>query len=233
MAINILRMTIYALLSSIENDIRKVITSFITDIDEEHFPRRIQEKCIERRKYKEASQIASVNDIVDFLDFKESLEMIFRNKKDIPEYIYNYLKANENGISELVPIRNRVAHSRPLEIDDLPKTLSIVDSLLSGVESEIFQSLLSTKRKLKEDPLYVCNLSMPEAKESCVFNNLPIPEFEDTGFIGRKDILANTIKMCLGPWPVISLIGDGGLGKTAIVTSDDIFPELSGVIFPV
>lgn len=220
MAINMVRMTIFALLSSLENDIRKIISTYLISIDSNNFPAAILEKCKERviQDGKCSGSEINVSEIVDFLDFKESLEIVLRNKQNIPEFIYNFLKGNESLIAELVPIRNRVAHSRPLEIDDLPRTMDIIDTLLSGVVSEIFVSLISTKMKIKEDPMYVCNIPLPDIndKEATIFNNLPLPEFEDTGFIGRKDLLASTIKMCLGPWPVISLIGDGGLGKTAL-----------------
>ena len=59
------------------------------------------------------------------------------------------------------------------------------------------------------------NLSIPDYRDSSK-NNLPIPDFDETGFIGRRDEVEEVKKLCLGPYPVVTVVGEGGLGKTAL-----------------
>lgn len=217
MAINVTRLTLFALLSAIETDLRRVIVDNIIDINEQAFAPEIRDKCTARlQKDQPGLRESTVRDFVEYLDFKEAIETILRNKDSLLPHIYQFLKSNEQNIGLLTPIRNRVAHSRPLESEDFSIVYDTSETLLVGIGGDIFATLQNVRRKIVEDPIYVTTLKLPAKDETTIFNNLPLPEFEDTGFIGRKDAISNVIKMILSPWPVISLIGDGGLGKTAL-----------------
>src|SRR5690606_17485142 len=50
---------------------------------------------------------------------------------------------------------------------------------------------------------------------SKVVHNLPIPDFDDTGFIGRTNDVEE-IKKLIFSNKVVSILGDGGIGKTAL-----------------
>jgi len=50
---------------------------------------------------------------------------------------------------------------------------------------------------------------------SIVSHNLPSPEFDDTGFVGRKKEV-RSIRQLMRTNKVIGLIGEGGVGKTAL-----------------
>src|SRR5690606_14976830 len=52
-----------------------------------------------------------------------------------------------------------------------------------------------------------------------VIHNLPYVDYEDTGFIGRQRDKEDLVKRIYGAYPVISIIGDGGIGKTSLVLS--------------
>ena len=48
-------------------------------------------------------------------------------------------------------------------------------------------------------------------------HNLPIPDYDETGLIGRDEYISNIKKLCLtSPYPTISIVGEGGVGKTAL-----------------
>src|SRR5690606_12594689 len=50
-----------------------------------------------------------------------------------------------------------------------------------------------------------------------VVHNLPVPEFDETGFIGRRQEAKELLRMLFDRrYPVITVLGPGGAGKTAL-----------------
>src|SRR5690606_26653521 len=43
-----------------------------------------------------------------------------------------------------------------------------------------------------------------------------IPDFDETGFLGRADEAKQLLRACKGPWPLLTVVGEGGSGKTAL-----------------
>ncbi len=61
------------------------------------------------------------------------------------------------------------------------------------------------------------SLDLPAPSEvEPVSHNLPIPDFDETGFIGRDDQVRRLHVLCKRAYPVITIVGEGGLGKTAL-----------------
>lgn len=52
--------------------------------------------------------------------------------------------------------------------------------------------------------------------QNFIQHNLPPADFDETGFLGRKTQRGDVAKALLGPWPVVSILGDGGMGKTSL-----------------
>ncbi|MBK8290430.1 MAG: hypothetical protein IPK96_05145 [Flammeovirgaceae bacterium] len=72
--------------------------------------------------------------------------------------------------------------------------------------------------KIEKDPSYVLTLTIPffeSEPEISAVHNLPVPDFDETGFIGRKKDVEDIKKLILSN-KVVSIIGDGGVGKTAV-----------------
>ncbi|WP_095210655.1 NB-ARC domain-containing protein [Endozoicomonas ascidiicola] len=70
---------------------------------------------------------------------------------------------------------------------------------------------------LDEDPSFVLNLEIATYDEDeCISHNLPIPDFDETGLIGRGEEVEKVKQLCLGGFPVISIVGEGGVGKSAL-----------------
>jgi tetratricopeptide (TPR) repeat protein/cold shock CspA family protein len=62
----------------------------------------------------------------------------------------------------------------------------------------------------------VLDLEIPEYEDR-VPHNLPEPEFDETGFLGRAEQVERIEELCLrGGHPVITIFGDGGVGKTSL-----------------
>ena len=104
-----------------------------------------------------------------------------------------------------------------MKFDDLSITLDTAETI---IEDSIIQwnSLKVTLTKLMEEPSFVLGISIPSygGDDSNVHHNLPIPDFDETGFLGRKRQVDDIVRMCLGPYPVITIVGEGGIGKTAL-----------------
>jgi LuxR family glucitol operon transcriptional activator len=78
---------------------------------------------------------------------------------------------------------------------------------------------IETREIIERDPSYILTLRIPTTsvyeQPNRVIHNLPIPDFDDTGFIGRtKDV--DEIKKLIFSNKVVSILGDGGIGKTAL-----------------
>ncbi|WP_174604408.1 NB-ARC domain-containing protein [Cnuibacter physcomitrellae] len=71
---------------------------------------------------------------------------------------------------------------------------------------------------MSNDPSSVLGLTikLPTDPIDEPFHNLPVPDFDETGFLGRAAVLRKIKRYILGSWPAISILGDGGIGKTAI-----------------
>ncbi|UNK57208.1 NB-ARC domain-containing protein [Pseudoxanthomonas daejeonensis] len=106
-------------------------------------------------------------------------------------------------------------HSRPLEFDDLARTTNLTEILVR--EDANWPELHRTVLDLSVSPEHVLKIKIPPfAEPTRILHNLPLADFDETGFIGRKQALSNLVKACNGPYPVITVVGEGGLGKTSL-----------------
>lgn len=214
MSFNATRLTCFAIISAIEVDLREHILS----LESEH-ELTWGEQCVQSattRLARERSGVAEPThaDLVDYLDFADAYQILLANKSVLDEVTLSNLKLVAGSLERLVSVRNRVAHSRPMEIDDLAVTHDVAKALVG----DRWPQLSSTLERLKADPAFVLGLTvqLPGDPLDQSLHNLPIPDFDETGFFGRGRELQRIKKAILGPWPVVSILGDGGIGKTAI-----------------
>ena len=114
-------------------------------------------------------------------------------------------------------LRNRVMHTRPLLGGDFAFTYDFVTSLRS-TDSIEWTNTIETRIKLEKDPSFVLTLKFPILDNSdsiSITHNLPAPDFDETGFIGRKEDSEALTKLILSN-RVVSVLGDGGIGKSAL-----------------
>jgi len=214
MSFNATRLTCFAIISAIETDFRDLILSLETD-HAVTWSAGAVESATQRLKRERGGGSPSHTELVDYLDFADSYQILLANKSFVDAPILESLKVVTPHLERLTAVRNRVAHSRPMEIDDLAVTYDVARGLAS---SESWVALATTLAKLESDPAFVLGLTvqLPGDPLDQPLHNLPIPDFDETGFFGRSRELQRIKKAVLGPWPVVSILGDGGIGKTAI-----------------
>ncbi len=214
------RLTLFALISAIEIDLRRII---ISEIGNQKSPEEILENILwinSKARYEkdlgEVGRSPSLKEVVLYIDFGDLYQIINRNKAIISPSVQDFIKINTQEFEKIVPVRNRVAHSRPLLFDDFQNTWDMAEKLIEKY-SDLLDELDLTFRRIKSDPSFVLSLKMPEldTNNPCT-HNLPIPDFDETGFIGRDEAVKQLIKHVKGPYPVITIVGEGGLGKTAL-----------------
>ncbi len=213
------RLTCFALLSAIEEDLRNAILG-VCDATEDArsvLSDERYDKAVGRQTKGAGSPSTTLASLIPFLDFADAYEVLSGLKSRLPEDHQATLSRFAPHLSTLTQVRNRVAHTRPLEIDDLPTVHDVAKDICAPSKAH-WNSVSEVLHKLEDDPSYVLGLtiSLVSDPDNAPQHNLPAPEFDETGFFGRRRELDRIKKAIKGAWPVVSILGDGGIGKTSI-----------------
>ncbi len=219
------RNILFEIISSIELDLR----SFIIEHNIDFF--QYNQTIIER--------IANENGNTDE-SFAKDFGIHYLDFGDYIQIIAKFLKENhlDNSIiqklQELVAIRNRVMHSRPLLSEDIDKAESFVEKYAKPNSFISFSNVKESVKKINKNPELFFDKTpdfssfyIPKSVE----NNLPMVDYDDTGFVGREEKKKQLLKKINSSYPVISVIGVGGIGKTATVLSC-IYDQIDDNDFP-
>lgn len=215
------RMSCFSLISSIETDLRAVIQEIAPGGLEAAMPpdvlARAKERLSDFRKdsFSAGSCDEDLLDFVDFYDLSKILNKLKTSQILFPESDVVYITTQ---LERLTKCRNRVCHSRPLEPNDFAELLDFTYELIKKGDRAKWHTLQTAIKNL-DNPSYALSLKIPEfwkAQKRAVFNNIPLPEFDDTGFMGRSKDRDNLNKLLLSNTKVVSVVGEGGIGKTAL-----------------
>jgi len=149
---------------------------------------------------------------------------------DIQAYIQicnaNVLKLSINAaqkdflnfeLCKIISIRNAVMHPRPLGFYDYAMVKELFENISTKLPCFSWEHVSKTKTQIEQHPETL--IPPPTLKKSDrIIENLPtLVDYEETSFIGRSQEIAE-IRQQLGRRNVhvLSIIGDGGIGKTAI-----------------
>jgi LuxR family glucitol operon transcriptional activator len=219
MAYTIQRLTLYALISALESDLRDFLTLHVAPLvkPETLLSESVKQKATDRFSNDNAEAFPSSEELLEYIDLGDALQAIRSHDNELDKVTKGYIKKYYLGLERVIPVRNRVMHSRPLEFDDLPKVSDLAAELVKSHRA-LWANLRTTRRALERNPDFVTALSIPETPDETtkILHNLPQVEFDDTGFVGRQKELGDLKKALTGSYPVVTVVGEGGLGKTAL-----------------
>lgn len=225
------RIILFAICSSIEFDVR----NFIMSGGKITLSLMLKEKARIRSKQRADSLEKELNelDLGDYLEIIQSNPYKLGINNDKVEKIKEYF-------GKIIPIRNRVMHTRPLEIGDRATLFEIMDEIASKIDWIAWVETNNIKKMIESEPtkLFEVEKYYRSSIRDSVYHNLPSPEFDDTGYIGRKKEIKDLKELLQNNrHQIISVIGNGGLGKTALTVKvlydliDDVNNEYEAVLW--
>jgi LuxR family transcriptional regulator, glucitol operon activator len=211
------RLTLFALISALEDDFRSLVRyQVIPARGGEILGETARQEA--RQRWEKDGSAADVSDahLLYYVDFPALYQYLNGARSDLPAEVAKRIREGTEILDRIAAIRNRIAHTRPLWPDDLAVTLDFCRSLATGQEG-YWPQLSATLERLRRDPGFVLELDLtPILEEDSISHNLPLPDFDETGFYGREETRRQLKKKILGPWPVISVLAEGGVGKSAL-----------------
>lgn len=218
------RNTCFALVSAIEDDFRSLIiaTAEATQLIE-FLPADVRDVAIRRRNSDLRVDAIGLNvldvELLSYIDFADISKVIELSLAPNLEREREWLRTSARALLALTAARNRVCHTRPLEPEDLPKILDFAHSLVRPNTPFQFPTTSTAITRLRTEPGFVLTLQIPTfwgLDTPRIHNNLPIPEFDDTGFLGRASDRMQVMRLLKSHYPVVTIVGEGGIGKTAL-----------------
>lgn len=218
MAISEQRLSLFALLSEFEADARDVILAHICDDHPiEADLGRETYAALQARASKKLGP-AAIDDrvVLSFSDVGDAIRILLANRSLLPVPLAAAITRTSAELQKLPGIRNRVMHRRPLEFDDLPLVTDTMRSLIRtgvtefGRVKDVLRDLSDGGRAGSFEKAFAYE------NEPSILNNLPQPDYEDTGFLGRREQVDELKKAIRGPFPVVTVLGVGGAGKSAL-----------------
>ncbi|MGP9782176.1 NB-ARC domain-containing protein [Glutamicibacter sp. AOP12-B1-11] len=206
------RARLYLLLEAFETDIRILIESHLLDHkDESEIFVPTETASAEDRQSKDDN--GRDVSIVHYMDLKPAFDALTRSKRSLPAALEEVISKKSADVAALVPIRNRVMHFRPLNMDDP----DVATTLVLGFPSNYWAKTAEILQKLNSDPTWEPFVERQDAPYEKTLHNLPAVDYDDTSFIGRKNEANKLLKSLQERRnPVLTLTGEGGIGKTAL-----------------
>lgn len=206
------RARLFSLLEAFEGDLRSLVETHLLDHLEESdiFVQAELLGAVERQSKDENGRDVS---IVHYMDLKPTFDALARCKNSLPQVLQELVSRKSADVAALVPIRNRVMHFRPLNMDDP----DIATTLVLGFPPSYWVSTARVMQRLVDDPTWEPYVERQDAPYERTLHNLPAVDYDDTSFIGRKSEANKLLKSLQERRNVVlTLTGEGGIGKTAL-----------------
>lgn len=211
------RTALFVFFDEIERDLVEHIRSYSESTQTPWLNDEERTKARKRLQSRGVTDSDSDLDLLYGLDLGDKYAIIMRYKDRLPSGIAEYFRSKQAVFEKAIPIRNSTMHGRPLTTEEFSIGFTIARDFIRS--PSIWPSLSKTYIAYGKDPDLFLTRSItfwdePPAGEA--LNNLPQPDYDDTGFQPRKSLEAELKKKILGRHPVLTVLGDGGDGKTAL-----------------
>lgn len=231
------RILMFAACTSIEYDLRKYIVENSIHLE---IASALLEKAKSRNKSLKGETLDSNNiSLLVELDMGDLIQILISNPFG---FGLNHEKTSilKDYFDKIIPIRNRVMHTRPLEVGDRSLLTEVLNTIATKMPWIQWNETFKTRENIRNKPHEIFSLGYKKIieYESNVYHNLPEPEFDDTGYIGRKQEIKEIIKLLKDKKnQIITIVGNGGIGKTATAVKtlydliDDMENKFESVIW--
>ncbi len=212
------RLTLYVLILALEDDLRAVLSDHVLTVKN---PRSVFGDNLlgqlNSRLEADATDYSDETQLVLYLNLGDAADLVRRESGFLGTQEQKSFKKHHSTLTTIIPIRNRVMHGRPLLFDDL-RTVTDACRRFVKEQGSLWRNVASTLDRLQNDDAFLLSVEFsPEHKSNeRILHNLPFADFDDTGFIGRSEELQKIDRALRGAYPIITITGEGGLGKTAL-----------------
>lgn len=203
------KLMMHAMVDALENDFIEYIISIcnLSDLN-----REILDKATSRTSdidLKSLLQQLDLGDFIQIININIGKTNLTKKEKDFMN----------KELIKIIPIRNRVMHPRPLEFTDYAILKNVFDDISNEIKKISWTNVKNLKDMIDTDSDEILNIKLSKFKKtSRIMENLPKPEFDDTTYIGREKEIAELKKYIFDEqFNIISIIGEGGVGKTATI----------------
>lgn len=214
------RIALYVVFDAIERDLIQFIRRSIPVSDGTLLSQEENTRARQRITKRERDNLYNLDDPYDLLhglDLGDKFDLILRYKHELSVSDKEYILALKPQFDKAVPVRADVMHGRPLTLDDYIIGFAFGNEL--SKRPDIWPELAASLVALQRNPNAIVSqpiMVLDEEHSTRVLNNLPKVDYDDTGFVPRPRLEAELKQKILGRHPVITVLGEGGNGKSAL-----------------
>jgi LuxR family glucitol operon transcriptional activator len=213
------RIALFIFFDAIEKDLVSHIRSVSPHVDDKILTAEERDKA-QKRSERNDDQLSAIKndfDLLYHLDLGDKLSIINRIKDRFEVGLSRHLSSKSKLLQRSISVRNSVMHGRPLTVEEHANAFALANDLVKS--SGYWPILFSEITDYNKDPEGITRKSIniiDDPSEGLIFHNLPLPDYDDTGFVPRPALEQELNKKIRSRHPVVTVLGDGGNGKTAL-----------------